>query len=57
MACGSCGGARNRNVRYEITYKHDGSKEVVDSMADVRMKLAQSPQRGTYKPVPKTESK
>lgn len=53
MACGSCGGARNRNVRYEITYKHDGSKEVVDTMAEVRMKLAQSPQRGAYKPVPK----
>ena len=51
--CGACGGARNKNVVYEITYKHDGSKEIVDTLAEATIRIAQAPQGGARKAVPK----
>lgn len=54
MACGSCG-SRRQGVEYVITYRHDGSKETVSSLAEARLKLAQSPQGGSHKAVPKAK--
>jgi hypothetical protein len=55
MACGSCGGKR-QSVSYEITYKHDGSREVITpqegGLATVRVRLAASQRGGTYKALP-----
>lgn len=53
MACGSCGGGVKAGSVYEITYRHDGSKEQVADLVQVRMKISQSPQGGTYQMVPK----
>lgn len=53
MACGSCGGGARKNVQYEITYRHDGSKEVVDTLAEANIRIAQSPKGGVRRAVPK----
>lgn len=49
----SCCGAKQGQVDYEITFKHDGSTLVVASLSDVRIKLAASPKGGTYRAVPR----
>ena len=53
MGCSACGGKRQANTEYEITYRHDGSSERVGTLAEARMKLAASPQGGTQRLVPK----
>lgn len=53
MGCSSCGGGVKANSEYEITYRHDGSKERVSDLVQVRMKISTSPQGGTYQMVPK----
>ena len=50
-----CGNRTNPNVEYEITYKHDGSKERVATLEEVRMKLAASPQGGVRRAVAKAK--
>lgn len=53
---GCCGGGRARNVSYEITFKHDGSKRIVTpeegGLVTARALLEASPQRGTIRTVP-----
>lgn len=51
--CGSCGGGARKNVQYEITYRHDGSKEIVDTLAEANIRIAQSPQGGVRRAVAK----
>ena len=51
-----CGNRTNPNVEYEITYRHDGSKERVATLSEAKMKLAASPQGGERKVVAKAKT-
>lgn len=48
----ACCGRTSANRAYEITYR-DGSTETVDTVAEARMKIAQSEKGGTFKAVTK----
>lgn len=48
----ACCGRTSANRAYEVTYR-DGTKEVVDTVAEARMKIAQSEKGGTFKAVQK----
>lgn len=53
--CG-CGGAKTL-IDYEVTFRHDGSKQIVTheegGLVRARQLLAKSPQGGVPKPVPR----
>lgn len=51
-----CGNRTNPNVEYEITYKHDGSKERVATLSEATMKLAASPKGGIKRAVAKAKT-
>lgn len=48
----ACCGKQTANRAYEITYG-DGTKEVVSTLAEARMKILQSDNGGKIKPVTK----
>lgn len=50
--CGSCGGNRQANMEYLITYR-DGTQERVATRGEARLKLAKSAGGGTQQMVPK----
>ena len=51
MGC-ACGG-KKQNVDYEVTFKDGSPTVVVDSMAKVRIALAQSSRGGSFKIIQK----
>lgn len=56
MPCGACGGARRGvDQEYEVTFRHDGSKERVPTLSEANIKLAASPQGGTKRLVAKAK--